>query len=260
MKKIISIILLITMMISMVACGATDTKDDVGSVDLDVSDEVTHIVSYYDMDGNELTSYEVEHGALASDEPIEVEGFDFMGWYISSDLTRKFDFTRPIKEDVQIFGGYTKYQDDTRDFYIVGSGSSDLLSKSNWGENVTDEFKLNKIDLDSVNEYSITLDLKAGDQFQFAIDNQWSNQRGFGYLVTGTVDDVEYLKNAGGLGNTSAEKSNIEVLVDGIYTLTLTTYPYSDLYDTDDEYYTEDTREQFNSNPFDTITFEYIDE
>ena len=39
-----------------------------------------------------------------------------------------------------------------------------------------------------VNEYKITLDLYEGDQFQFAINSEWENQRGFEYLDTTTKD------------------------------------------------------------------------
>ena len=45
--------------------------------------------------------------------------------------------------------------------------------------------------------------------------------------------------------------------VSGNYTFTLTTYPGEDVYDTEDSYYTEETKENFNMNPYDTITWTY---
>ena len=40
-------------------------------------------------------------------------------------------------------------------------------------------------------------------------------------------------------------------------TLTLSTYPGADVYDTENSYYTEETRENYNSNPFDKIDWTY---
>ena len=72
-------------------------------------------------------------------------------------------------------------------------------------------------------------------------------------------DGTTYFKNAGGLGDTPAEKSNIEVAVAGTYTFVLTTYPGEDVYDEEDPYYTEETRENFNSNPYDKITWNFVE-
>ena len=92
-----------------------------------------------------------------------------------------------------------------------------------------------------------------------SVDETWADQRGYGYLESGMLDGKTYFKNAGGLGDTPAEKSNIEVAVAGTYTFTLTTFPGEDVYDEADQYYTEETKENFNSNPYDKITWTYTE-
>ena len=67
---------------------------------------------------------------------------------------------------------------DTRDFYILGNGAGALLKESNWGAVVSDAHKLAKSE--TSNEYTITLDLYVGDEFQFAINSDWADQKGAG--------------------------------------------------------------------------------
>jgi hypothetical protein len=180
-----------------------------------------------------------------------------MGWYATPELTRVFDPTKAIEEDTSLYAGFAQYTEDTRDFYIVGSGESEVLAESNWGAVTGDAQKMTKEDNAEANVYTITVKLEEGDQFQFAMDGSWGDQRGYGYLATTEQDGTTYFKNSGSLGDAAVKKSNIEVAVAGTYTFTLTTYPSEDVYDTEDEYYTEETKENFNMNPYDTITFTY---
>lgn len=65
----------------------------------------------------------------------------------------------------------------------MGSGTSPVLLESNWGAVIGDAQTLTKeVDPDA-NVYTITLDLEAGDEFQFAINSDWNDQRGCGYLT-----------------------------------------------------------------------------
>lgn len=254
MKRKFLSILLASASAFLVAC-ATTSESNTAEVDSAVE---THSVKYYDAtDSSVLYDDQVEHGQTATEYSPEKDGYDFMGWYISPDLSRNFDFSTKIKADTEIYGGFAKYVDDTRTFYIVGSGKSELLAKSNWGQVIDDSFAMTKEENDKANVYTITVNLEKGDAFQFVCDSEWSDQRGFGYVDTGSLDGTEYLKGAGGLGDTPINKANIEVQVAGTYTFTLTTYPDADVYDTTDEYYSEDKKENFNSNPFDTITWTY---
>ena len=216
----------------------------------------THKVTFYDQDGTtELSSVDIEDGELVKEFIPEKEAFLFMGWYATPSLSHKFDFKQPIKEETEIFAGFLESKDDTRSFIIVGSGKSPVLLSSNWGKEVKDEHMLMKAD-DS-NVYEITLDLLEGDEFQFAIDSSWNNQRGAGYMTETSIDGEEYFINSGGTYSDDTKKSNIKCAKDGNYTITLTTYPGADFYNEEDEFYTEDNREAFNMNPYDTITWTY---
>ena len=74
-----------------------------------------------------------------------------------------------------MYAGFTEYQEDTRDWYLLGSGTSKLLAASDWGKNITDDHKLTKTS--GKNEFSITLDLLKDDEFQFG-GLEWIHKRG----------------------------------------------------------------------------------
>lgn len=209
------------------------------------SSEATCKVTFYDTDGTTvLSTEEVKSGELATEYTPEKDNQIFMGWFGTPSLAHEFDFTQPITADTDIFAGFMENVADTRSYAIVGNGTSALLAASSWGNVINDEHYLTK-DPDA-NVYSITLDLCEGDEFQFALDSSWSNQKGGGYLETTDQDGVSYFSVSGGLSDSNI-KSNIKCLVSGNYTLTLTTYPGADVYESD----------SFSSNPFDTITFTY---
>lgn len=69
-------------------------------------------------------------------------------------------------------------------------------------------------------------------------------------------DGKEYFTVVGGLAD-SSKKSNIKCAVSGNYTFTLNTFPGADVYDTENSYYTEETKENYNSNPYDSIEWTY---
>ncbi|MBD5548430.1 MAG: InlB B-repeat-containing protein [Lachnospiraceae bacterium] len=212
-------------------------------------------VTFYDTDGTTvLSTEEVQEGAVATEYTPEKEEMVFMGWFATPSLGHVFDFSQPITADTEVFAGFMEDVEDTRKFAILGSGTSPLLSVSSWGKVIEDEHYLTKSENENV--YSITLDLCSGDEFQFAIDSAWSNQRGGGYMTTTDLDGTSYFAVSGGLSENS-QKSNIKCVVSGNYTFTLTTYPGADVYDTEDSYYSEETKENYNSNPYDKIEWTY---
>lgn len=214
-------------------------------------------VTYYD-GTTVLKTEEVEEGGYATDwEPEAKEGMEFSDWHVDAGLNRVFDFEgEAITADRNLYAGYVAVgTDDTRTWAIVGSGQGDILSSSAWGTVITDVHALEKTE--GENEFTITLDLYEDDQFQFATDTSWMNQRGFGYIPladrTMTVDgeEVTPFSGGGGIGETADKQSNIIVEYPGNYTFTLTTYP-------DEDYYDDNVNNGLVSiSNFDTITYEY---
>ena len=214
-------------------------------------------VTYYD-GTTVLKTEEVEEGGYATYwEPEAKEGMEFSDWYVDAGLNRVFDFEgEAITADKSLYAGYVAVgTDDTRTWAIVGSGQGDILSSSAWGTVITDVHMLEKTE--GENEFTITLDLYEDDQFQFATDTSWMNQRGFGYIPladrTLTVDgeEVTPFSGGGGIGETADKQSNIIVEYPGNYTFTLTTYP-------DEDYYDDNVNNgQVSISNFDTITYEY---
>lgn len=269
MKKSFSKLAGSVLLFALLTTGCTNTNQK--SVDSSEVDKVqTNIqteeaeksdkvkVTLYDSDGSAvLEEKEIEKGGKLEKPELAKEGYELIGWFATPAMKHMFDFDSEITEDLNLYAGFTKYVDDKREFYIIGNGESELLSKSNWGEVVDDEFKLKKSDSDKENIYTISVDLKEGDEFQFAINDSWENQRGFGYLDTIEKDGEEYFENSGGLGDVSVKRANIKVVKPGRYTFTLKTHPAEDYYDEKDESYTEEGKENFNLNPYDVISWTF---
>ncbi len=270
MKKRVGLLLLIALTCAAVLAGCSDegkneaadntataaptqaaaepTKEPVKEIE-------KYTVTFYDTDGKTvIATNEVESGKTVEEFTPEKENRIFVGWFGTPTLAHEFDFTAAITADTSVFAGFMENVADTRTFAIVGSGMSPLLSESSWGKVISEKHYLEKSA--DANVYTITLDICAGDEFQFAIDTSWSNQRGGGYLKTTELDGTAYFIVSGGLSD-NTKKANIKCLVDGNYTLTLTTYPGADVYDTENQYYTEETKGNYNSNPFDTIEWVY---
>ena len=231
--------------------------DRYGTCSGDEPETPVFTVTYYD-GTTVLKTEEVEKGGYATYwEPEAKEGMEFSDWYVDAGLNRVFDFEgESITADRNLYAGYVAVgTDDTRTWAIVGSGQGDILSSSAWGTVITDVHMLEKTE--GENEFTITLDLYEDDQFQFATDTSWMNQRGFGYIPladrTLTVDgeEVTPFSGGGGIGETADKQSNIIVEYPGNYTFTLTTYP-------DEDYYDDNVNNgQVSISNFDTITYEY---
>ncbi|MDE7062761.1 MAG: InlB B-repeat-containing protein [Lachnospiraceae bacterium] len=259
-KGKISIFIAAMVMGAVLLTGCGKDEGNIGSTEPDtqqqVQDNVT--VTFYDADGSTvLETKEVAAGTCVEEYTPQKDGFTFAGWFATPQMSHKFDFATEITEDTDLFAGFVSYQEDTRTYAILGSGSSPLMMESNWGKTINEGHMMVKEDNDQANVYTITLDLNEGDEFQFAIDSDWHNQRGYGYLDTISKDGKDYFANAGSLGEASTKRANIKCAVSGNYTFALTTYPAEDVYETDAASYTEDNKEAFNISLYDTITWTY---
>lgn len=157
-----------------------------------------------------------------------------------------------INENVTVYAGFSKYEVDVRDFYIVGAGTSTVLIDG-WG-NIGDTHKFTKTD--GKNEYKLTLDLLEGDQFVLIAGVNYESKRGAGYLTTSKLaDGTEVFGGTGSVYDDSAKGKNIEVKYSGNYTLTLNTYPADDYYNTSGDGYTEERKEIYRMGTYDTISW-----
>lgn len=205
------------------------------------------------VDGEEvLHTVEVEEGKTVSewDPSTKVTDKEFYGWYAEPTLTHEFNFTTAITEDTTIFGSFAVFSEDTREWVVAGSGVSKVLETSSRGTVVHDEHKMSKQKVDGQNVFTFTMDLFAGDQFQFMVpvyDEEtgaiaWGAQRGGGYLQ----EPGENFSTGGGLGG-NTQKTNITTNVAGNYTFTLYTFPANDLY-FDDE--TDNPNQNYNNQDY----------
>lgn len=216
----------------------------------------TFTVTYYDGD-SVLKTESVQAGGKATLWTPEKEGYTFEGWWATPGFTHEFKFDEVvINADTSVFSQWASASQsvDTRVYYIVGAGTSPILSASNWGKVFNDTTRMTKAE--DKNQYTYTLDLYVGDLFQFALNESWHNQRGVGYLDKLTLaDGTEAFSGASTIGDNSAFRLNIKCEYAGNYTFTLTTHPDDDTYETSNASYTEDNKECFNINPLDSISW-----
>lgn len=207
-----------------------------------------------------LKEEEIESGTKITEwNPSGTVSDEFFGWFGEPTLTHKFDFSQAITENTTIFGSFVGYQKDTRKWGIAGSGTSSILKSSNWGKVFNDEHYMTNASTDTKNIYKMTVNLFAGDQFQFT-DPQigessisWGHQRGAAYLKDPIKDEVEYFTIGGSLGGDNST-ANITVAKDGKYEFVLTTYPKGD-------FQKDGTTNLYdNRSYYDTITYTYLGE
>jgi len=229
MKKIFSLLLSALLALSLVACGnAAASTESAKTVTLTFMNNEDIVGTLSVEAGSDVTGFEAFEN---------VDGFEFQGWFGAPTFIESSALdlsTATFDEDTTIFGSFksTAVAEDTRDWYIVGEGASAVLQGSSWaGADVSDEDKANcKLTLtgNTTNEFAITLDLFAGDKFQLITNWGWDTQYGYGKVTECNDSEVE---SGGGLSG-EASKANISVLVDGNYTITLTTDPDNSKQDT----------------------------
>ncbi len=205
-----------------------------------VSEAAVYTVTF--MNGEEeIGALSAEEGSLldaAALAQIEAQpDTEFLGWFETPTFlasSEKDMASTPVTKDMTLYGSFrsTNVAEDTRAWYLAGTSSGGPLAANNWANASVDEetrelFRLQPTG-NAVNEFSITIDLFAGDQFQVIHDWAWDGQKGYGRF---TQIDAEQMEDGGGLSGDSA-KSNVNVIMDGSYTITLTTDPDNEPLDT----------------------------
>lgn len=214
------------LLLTLSGCGPTTATTESGS-DTDPAGGVT--ITY--KVGEEVVHTEkVEPGVVPADYDYQPDEGVLVDWYLTPSFSRIYRFDEGFEEDTTLFGAVSVYEADTREYYLAGSGTSPLMAKSSWGDYIDDDLKLVKQDVADANVYKLQADFFEGDQFQVTsfIETEgdpmaWDWSFGYGYIIN-APEMLDYLTGAGGLA-ASNRFANIEVLQDGKYELTLTTYP-----------------------------------
>ena len=212
-------------------CGKT-TEPQVASAE-------TVTITFMDQDKT-LGSVSANAGEVlekSSYEQFEVsDTAEFNGWFETPSFlesSKKDLTTDTFTKDTTLYGDFraAEVAQDTRQWYIAGTSEKGSLSLNNWAADLSDEDKA-KFELvptgNAVNEFSLTIDLYEGDQFQIIPDWSWDGQKGYGKFTE--IDDTQ-MENDGGLAGTD-DKANVRVKMDGNYTITLTTNPDNPAQDT----------------------------
>ena len=217
LKKWFSTILCLLLLVGMTACS---------------KEEVT--ITFMNGEATLGTVTAEAGGALSGYEAYEnQEGYEFLGWFETPTFleSSRVDMdSASYEESKTLYGSFksTQVAEDTRPWTIVGTGKGAALALSNWNNGCEDALVTFTKTGNVTNEFVITVDLFAGDQFQVIHDYSWTDQRGYGWF---TEIDATQFENGGGLGG-SDKTSNVNVLMDGNYTITLTTDPDNSLQDT----------------------------
>ena len=199
----------------------------------DPEDETTTFTVTF-LDGETvIAEREVEEGGTVAsftpaDEGYEKEGFVFEGWFATADFTHGWSFDTAIERDTNVYSMWSSSKEDTRQWLIAGSSSAGgPLAAIGWNGGPIEGENGNILQkTEGKNEFTITIDLYVGDQFQFCImdeDGVWNTDDSTGGGARGGqyLEANEYMSAPGtGLGDGQV---NITVSVSGNYTLTLTT-------------------------------------
>ena len=189
------------------------------TIELYANDEFM-FVGYEDASGElvGLANY-IKSDMLAEGSAAEVQAKAGGNFTTSADGTYTFTFD-PEAEKISVsyspeFSLEAVARPTT--WYILGNGSvaGSVLNNAAWG--LKDEAAQGFTDLGN-GVYELTLDLYVGDAFKICSDSSWANARDFSFMV----EPGENFKANG----------NIEVLVAGKYTLTLTVDPDDETKDT----------------------------
>lgn len=236
-KKVLSMtVASVLMMAALSGCGKAEASADAGKTGNAAEITVTF------MNGEEqLGTATAKAGELLAEADYtqfeNVADASFQGWYETPSFlesSRKDLKTTVFDTDTTLYGSFksTVVEADTRVWYIAGTSDKGILQNSNWANDSVEEAAREQFCLQETgkapNEFEITLDLYAGDQFQIIHDWSWDGQKGFGCFTT--IDETQ-MENGGGLGGT-ATTSNVNVIMDGNYTITLTTDPKNEAMDT----------------------------
>lgn len=217
---ILTIIMLMTLTLGLIAACGENPSDSVTSYKVTFYDGTTVITTESVKEGKKIENF------IPADKGYSKEGYAFNGWFATSDFTHDWSFDTAITKDTNVYSQWQSSKQDTRQWTIAGSSSAGgPLAEIGWnGGPIAGKNILTKTE--GKNEFKITLNLYKGDQFQFCIqdaEGNWNTNDAEGGGARGGqyLKENEYMAAPGtGLGDGQV---NITVNVSGNYTLTLTT-------------------------------------
>lgn len=143
-----------------------------------------------------LKTEKVESGSKLTEWTPTRDGYEFKGWYAEQSLSTKFDFSKEIKENTEVYSSWLKaeYVPDTNTYYLIGTGAG-TMKDSNWSHAPTaEDLKFVKnAEVTTANEFTVTISMYAGDRFQIT-PGSWSTGR----AGIGNIEGVEYADFAEG--------------------------------------------------------------
>lgn len=254
-RKWLSLFVAFAMAVSMTAvfAGCGGKTDDSGNTGTgggggNTGNETQITVTWYD-GRNELKTEKINKGSKATEWTPTKENATFQGWFAEASLSTKFDFSKALSEDTDIYSKWlsNEFVADTNEYYLVGSGVGDM-SASNWAQEYKPEMKLTKdTTADKANIYTIEITLYAGDELQIVHspmtnNDFWDGQMGIGYFKgceknsNDTADPQHYVvkdstgaivfQAAKGFGDSpNGWNAKLAEGKDGKYEIKLTTYP-----------------------------------
>lgn len=229
-KYVFMMTMSVLLVASLAACSGKEEKKE----------KATYTIKFMNGDTSLGTTTVEENATLAADTYTAYETVadaEFLGWFETPtflESSKKDLTTATFTKDTILYGSFksTKVTEDTRVWYIAGTSEKGILKSSNWADSTVDDTVKAQLAMkptgNATNEFAITLDLFAGDQIQVIHDWAWDGQKGFGWFKT--IDSTQ-MESGGGLGG-STDTANVNVIMDGNYTITLTTDPDNALLDT----------------------------
>lgn len=180
----------------------------------------SHTVEFYANNlGEFYLAVTVEHNEKVSRPklPEAPLNFTFEDWFGDQEYAEKFDFSKPIKKDTQVFAKWKEnrpYVADERIFHVVGELNHPESDFVNWNTSGTagvdwDERSYLTKD-EHTNLYSIELPIGELGAFKVKVAGvDWGSDLEFNY---GNIDPSDYNEHIEG-----GEHSNIIALTEGVY-------------------------------------------